>query len=57
MRTIDEKLRGFRERAVACERAANKVRNPEVRATFHDLARQWDEIADQVERVRNPENC
>ncbi len=34
-----------------CERAANRVSDERIRAVYHDMARQWREMADQAEAI------
>jgi hypothetical protein len=41
------KVEEYRARARECETRAAQVHDPEVRRQFQDLARQWDQMADQ----------
>jgi len=41
----------LRERAYECDKLTEFVREPSVQRIFGDLARQWREIADKVERM------
>jgi len=46
MRSIE-----LRERAYECDDLAELAREPSVRRIFGDLAGQWREIADKIERM------
>jgi hypothetical protein len=41
----------YRARAAECEKQANAARDPEVKAQLLLVARQWRELANQVERT------
>src|SRR5262249_44526135 len=40
-------------RADACEQAASEVHDADVRDVYTDLARQWRELAKQIEQLRS----
>jgi hypothetical protein len=40
----------YRTKAAECEQKAKKARDPEVKRDFFELARQWREVAEQIER-------
>jgi hypothetical protein len=42
----------YRERGAACEWWASEARDPEVKALFAELARRWQLMARQAERMR-----
>jgi hypothetical protein len=42
----------YRTKANECEQKAKKARDPVVKRDFFELARQWREVAEQVERAR-----
>jgi hypothetical protein len=41
------KVEEYRARALECETKAAQVHDPEVRRQLLDVARQWDQMADQ----------
>ena len=41
----------YSEKAAYCEEAAQKVRDPETRTLYLDLAHQWRELARQAEAL------
>ena len=41
----------YSEKAAHCEEAAQKVRDPETRTLYLDLARQWRELARQAKAL------
>jgi hypothetical protein len=49
---MQAKALGYLLRADECERRAAAARDPEIRRQYEDLARQWREMAAQVERQR-----
>ena len=51
MRSVIAGPEDYRARADECEEQAQAARDPEVKAQLHLLARQWRELADQVERM------
>jgi hypothetical protein len=40
----------YRARADQANEAAAKIRDPEARRIYEDIARQWRELAEQIER-------
>jgi len=42
----------MRAKAEACEREAGTRRDPGVAKMYAELARQWREMADQMEKIR-----
>jgi hypothetical protein len=49
---MSSKADKYRAKAVECTESAAKARDPYVRAQFQELARQWWEMAEQVEKPR-----
>jgi hypothetical protein len=45
------RIDGYRKRAEECETRAALAKDPEVKGAFLDAARQWRELAHQVERA------
>jgi hypothetical protein len=43
----------FRAHATECRELANRIRDPEVKRQYEELARQWLELADLTERQRH----
>jgi len=43
----------FRAHAVECRELASRIRDPEVKRQYEELARQWLELAEQAERRRD----
>lgn len=41
----------YRERAKAAEENAEKARDPDVRASWHKVAEDWSDMADQAKRM------
>jgi hypothetical protein len=44
----DDRIEQFTERAASCERAAENVRDDELRWVLLDAARQWRELVKQI---------
>jgi hypothetical protein len=40
----------YRAEAARCRERAVKTRDPDVKATFEEMARQWDSLAKKVEQ-------
>ncbi len=40
----------FRVKAMECEAAARKIRDPELKDTYLNIARSWRDLADEVDR-------
>jgi hypothetical protein len=40
----------FRARAAECSELARRVRDPEIKRQYEEMARQWLELAEQTER-------
>jgi len=45
------KIQGFLDKAEECETKALQVKDPDVRSSFSQLARQWRGLARQVEKL------
>jgi len=43
----------FRAHAAECRELANRIRDPEVKRQYEELARQWLELAEHAERHRH----
>jgi hypothetical protein len=43
----------YRVHAAECRELANRIRDPEVKRRYEELARQWLELAEQTERQRH----
>ena len=41
----------YRRRAEEADERARQTRDPEAKRTFHEVARQWRDLADQVEQT------
>jgi hypothetical protein len=48
MRTLEQ----CRRKAQECRVKASRARDPEAKAIYESMARQWDEMADQIETRR-----
>jgi len=46
------KLQGFLDKAKECEIKALQAKDPDVRSSFSQLARQWRELARHVENLK-----
>ena len=44
----------YRESAEECRQAMRGATSPEVRSELRQLARRWEEVAEQAERRRQP---
>ena len=44
------KAEEYRAKAAECEQRAASIRDAEIKAHYHELARQWGEMANQIER-------
>jgi hypothetical protein len=54
---MNEQAEACRRKAAECERAAVPATQPDTRAIYRDLARQWHEMAEQsedLERLHRP---
>jgi hypothetical protein len=40
----------YRRKAEECRREAAAINDPEIRATYEEMARQWDDLAEQREK-------
>jgi hypothetical protein len=43
----------FRMSADACERAAAKVADPQIRASYRQMSRQWHEMAERQQAIED----
>ena len=48
---MNRRAQRFRERAEVCERMAAQAKDHEVKASFDKVARQWGDLARQVEQI------
>jgi hypothetical protein len=46
------KTEEFQGKAEECEARASEARNPQVKQSYQDLARQWRELATYAQRAR-----
>jgi hypothetical protein len=52
-RNPNERANSYRGRAGACRIAAQMTNNRDIRATYLDLASQWEMLAGQIERLES----
>jgi hypothetical protein len=50
---MNARVERCRKKAVACERAAETLRDPATKALYLDLARQWRRLARQAEQLEH----
>jgi hypothetical protein len=50
---MSEKSAEFRGKAALCEQSARQARDPEVKRQFEELARSWQQLAEQADRVKS----
>jgi hypothetical protein len=41
----------YRQKAHECERAANRVPDPQVQASYRQMSRQWNEMAQRQQAI------
>jgi hypothetical protein len=41
----------YRQKAHECERAANRVADPQVQASYRQMSRQWNEMAQRQQTI------
>jgi len=41
----------YRQKAHECERAANRVADPQVQASYRQMSRQWNEMAQRQQAI------
>jgi hypothetical protein len=49
--TVSSRAEEYRAHANECDRRAATARDPEVKSQFDELARQWREMANQIDRM------
>jgi hypothetical protein len=48
---VTSKSEEYRAKAAECDQRAASIRDTEVKAHYQELARQWREMANQIERM------
>jgi hypothetical protein len=48
---MSQRPQRYRERAEVCDRMAGQTKDLEVKASFDEVARQWRDLARQVEQM------
>jgi hypothetical protein len=48
---MSQRVQRYRDKAEACERMAVQAKDPDVKASFDEVARQWRDLARQVEQM------